>query len=305
MSDPKIFTIDLNFRNKNGTIGSYVIPHSAGCILIETGPGSTKDNLVAGLHKLGYDTRDITDVFLTHIHLDHAGAAGWVARLGARVHVHRNGAPHLINPEKLLTSAHRLYGDMMDSLWGEFFPVQEDKISIMADQEVTQIGDLSIRALDVPGHANHHLVYLVGDACFSGDIAGIRLSTLQYIRLPVPPPDFHLENWYASIQHILQFHPKRIIPTHFGQYPDADWHLNAILDELMALNVWMERTMNSNPTQEEFRCQFVEFEQMRAKICGVDKDSVEAQQVANPSSISADGIMRYWNKYRKSKLISS
>jgi glyoxylase-like metal-dependent hydrolase (beta-lactamase superfamily II) len=300
MSDPNIFTIDLNFCNKHGTIGAYGIPHSAGCILIETGPGSTKNNLIAGLNKLGYDPRDITDVFLTHIHLDHAGAAGWLARLGAQIHVHKNGALHLINPEKLLASASRLYGDLMDSLWGDFLPVEEDKISIMADQEVTQIGDLSIRALDVPGHANHHLVYLVGDACFSGDIAGLRLSAHQYIRLPTPPPDFNLENWYDSIQRIQLFHPKRIIPTHFGVYPDADWHLNAVLDELKALDAWMEITLNLNPTQGEFRSKLIEFEQMRANICGVDKGTVETQQIANPSSMSADGIMRYWNKYRKS-----
>ena len=300
MSDPSIFTIDLNFRNKRGTIGAYVIPHSSGCILIETGPGSTKDSLVTGLHKLGYDARDITDVFLTHIHLDHAGSAGWLACQGARIHVHRNGAPHLLNPEKLLASASQLYGDMMDSLWGEFFPVLEDHISIMDDHEVTQIGDLSIRALDVPGHANHHLIYLIGDACFSGDIAGIRLTAQQYVRLPMPPPDIHLGNWYASIQHIQQFRPKRIIPTHFGVYPDADWHLNAVLEELTALNVWMETILSSNPSQEEFRCQLAEFEQLRANNLGVEKSTVEAQQIANPSFMSADGIMRYWNKYRKS-----
>ncbi len=300
MSDPIIFTIDLNFRNKSGTIGAYVVPHSSGCILVETGPGSTRNNLVTGLHKLGYETRDITDVFLTHIHLDHAGAAGWLARQGARIHVHRNGAPHLVNPEKLLSSASRLYGDMMDSLWGEFLPVEKDQISIMDDQEIAQIEELSIRALDVPGHANHHLVYLVGDACFSGDIAGIRLSTLQYIRLPMPPPDFHLENWHASIRHIQQFHPKRIIPTHYGVYPDADWHLNAVIDELEALDVWMETTLKSDPSQEEFRRQLVEYEQLHANNLGVEKVTVEAQQIANPSSMSADGIMRYWNKYRKS-----
>lgn len=300
MNDPTILTIDLKFRGRSGTIGAYLIPHSDGGILIETGPGSTINNLIAGLDNLGYQIEDITDVFLTHIHLDHAGAAGWWAQHGARIHVHENGAPHLINPEKLLASAGRLYGDMMDSLWGEFLPVLEDHISIMHDQDVTQIGNLSIRALDVPGHANHHLVYLVGDACFSGDIGGIRLSPHQYICLPMPPPDFHLENWHASIKYIQKFDPLRIIPTHFGVYSDARWHLQAVLEELDEVAAWIEEKIPLNPSLEDLRQQFIEFEQTRAQKYGVDKVIAENQQIANPSFMSADGILRYWNKYRKS-----
>jgi glyoxylase-like metal-dependent hydrolase (beta-lactamase superfamily II) len=157
MTEPTIHTIDLNFLGRAGTIGAYLVPHSGGGILVETGPTSTIQNLIAGLQKYGLGIKDITDVFLTHIHLDHAGGAGWLAQQGCQIHVHENGAPHLIDPEKLLASAGRLYGDKMDKLWGEFIPVTPDKISIMRDKEVFQIGDLSIRALDVPGHANHHL----------------------------------------------------------------------------------------------------------------------------------------------------
>ena len=298
MNDPIIHTIDLNFRGKCGTIGAYLIPHSSGCILIETGPGSTCKNLVAGLDNLCFKIQDVTDVFLTHIHLDHAGAAGWWAKQGARIHVHEKGALHLLNPEKLLASASRLYGDMMDTLWGEFLPVNEDQISIMHDQDLIRIYDLSILALDVPGHANHHLVFLIGDACFSGDIGGIRLSPLQYISLPMPPPDFHLEKWRSSIQRIHKINPKRIIPTHFGIYTDAEWQLQAVLNELDDVDVWMEAIMPLNPPIEVLHQQFLEFEQLRADKYGIDKDLVATQQIANPSFISADGILRYWNKYR-------
>ena len=156
--------------------------------------------LIAGLKHYGFEIKDITDVFLTHIHLDHAGGAGWLAQQGCQIHVHENGAPHLINPEKLLASAGRLYGDRMDTLWGEFITRHEEKITIMHDNEVIKVGDLSIRALDVPGHANHHLVYLIGDACFSGDIGGIRLNPHHYLSLPMPPPDLNLEKWRQSIK---------------------------------------------------------------------------------------------------------
>lgn len=299
MDDPIIHTIDLNFLGRAGTIGAYLVPYTSGGILIESGPCSTTENLIAGLKTFGFEPREISDVFLTHIHLDHAGAAGWWARQGARIHVHEIGAPHLVNPEKLLASAGRLYGDTMDTLWGEFIPVPEASLSIMHDQETARIADLSILALDVPGHASHHLAYIIGDACFSGDIGGIRLSPLHYLRLPMPPPDLILEKWRQSIWHIQAYHPRRIVPTHFGVYSDAQWHLQAVLDELDEVEAWIEEQLPLNPSLEDLRRQFIEFEQALARKLGVDPSIVDAQQIANPSYMSADGIFRYWNKYRK------
>ena len=299
MTNPIIHTIDLNFLGRSGTIGAYLIPHSAGAILVETGPRSTIQNLIAGLKHYGFEIQDITDVFLTHIHLDHAGGAGWLAQRGCQIHVHENGASHLIDPVKLLASAGRLYGDMMGTLWGEIIPVTEDKITIMHDNELIKIGDLSIRALDVPGHASHHLAYLIGDACFSGDIGGIRLNTHHYLRLPMPPPDLNLEQWRESITHIQKYDPTRIIPTHFGIYSDARWHLQAVLEELEQVGAWVEEKLPLNPTLEDLRQQFIEFERSRAGRYGVEKAIIEAQQIANPSFMSADGISRYWNKFRK------
>ena len=299
MDDPIIHIIDLIFLGRSGTIAAYLVPHSKGAILVETGPCSTINNLIAGIQQHGYQVPDITDVFLTHIHLDHAGAAGWWAKHGTRIHVHEVGAPHLINPEKLLASAGRLYGNMMDTLWGEFVPVPEANLSIMHDQEVAQVGDISVLALDVPGHASHHLAYLVGNTCFSGDIGGIRLNARQYLSLPMPPPDFHLEKWRASIHYIQKYRPSRIVPTHFGVYSDASWHLQAVLDELDEVEAWIEERLPRNPSLEDLRQQFIIFEQARAQTYGVEKSIVEAQQIANPSFMSADGIFRYWNKYRR------
>jgi glyoxylase-like metal-dependent hydrolase (beta-lactamase superfamily II) len=299
MDLPVIDTIDLNFQGRTGTIAAYVVPHTGGAILVETGPGSTIPNLVAGLRSNGFEVENITDVFLTHIHLDHAGAAGWLAQHGCRIHVHQNGAPHLINPERLLASAGRLYGNMMDSLWGEFLPVPAENITVMQDNDLVKVGDLYIRALDVPGHASHHLAYLIEDACFSGDIGGIRLSPRQYLSLPMPPPDLNLELWRSSIKHVQEFDSARIIPTHFGVYPDAKWHLQAVLSAIDEVQAWLEERMPLNPTIEDLRQQFVEFEQSRAVKHGVEKSVVEGQQIANPSFMSADGLLRYWNKYRK------
>lgn len=299
MDNPIIHTIDLNFLGRTGTIGSYLVPHSAGAILVETGPASTIENLLAGMKEFGFRIEDISDVFLTHIHLDHAGAAGWLAQQGCQIHVHENGAPHLINPEKLLASAGRLYGDKMDSLWGEFLPVKEDKLTTMHDNELVSVGGLSIRALDVPGHASHHLAYIIGDACFSGDIGGIRLSSRHYLSLPMPPPDLNIEKWRESINYIQKNDPTRIVPTHFGVYSDARWHLQAVLDGLDEVEAWMEEILPLNPSLDELRLQFIEFEQAHAQIYHVEKSFIDNQQIANPSFMSADGIFRYWNKFRK------
>src|SRR4030042_5523310 len=133
MTEPTIHTIDRNFLGRARTIGPYLVPHSKGGILIETGPRSTIQNLIAGLKTYGLEIKDITDVFLTHIHLDHAGGAGWLAQQGCQIHVHENGAPHLTNPEKLLASASRLYGERMDALWGDFLPVPEEKLVALED----------------------------------------------------------------------------------------------------------------------------------------------------------------------------
>lgn len=303
MSEPTILTIDLNFQNKPGTIGTYLIPYSKGCILIEAGPASTIPALISGLQNYGYSPSDISDVFLTHIHLDHAGAAGWLAQQGARIHVHPNGANHLINPDKLLTSAARIYGNQMDTLWGTFFPVPECQINIITDKSQVIVGNITVQGIDVPGHANHHLAYLVDGACFTGDVGGIRVHNQNFISLPMPPPDLNIELWRASIHRLIDHHPKQVIPTHFGVYPDAEWHLNTILDLLDLVEQWIEATMAHDPSTVELRNEFIRFESMRAEQAGLHEMSIDAQQTANPSTMSADGIYRYWHKYATRKSI--
>ena len=164
--------------------------------------------------------KDLTDILLTHIHLDHAGAAGWLARQGARIHVHPNGAPHLLNPEKLLASAARIYGDQMGDLWGEFLSVPPDQLSILNDGETVNIQGLDIKPLDTPGHADHHFAYIIEDICFSGDIGGVRLSNTHHIRLPMPPPEFHPGKWRTSLERLAEEQFSTIAPTHFGFFSD-------------------------------------------------------------------------------------
>jgi glyoxylase-like metal-dependent hydrolase (beta-lactamase superfamily II) len=167
---PQIHILDLNFQGCPNAIASYLVPHPEGLILFECGPGSTQTQLEKNIKEWGFSLDQLTHIFLTHIHLDHAGAAGWLAgQTDAVVHVHPRGAPHLVDPSRLLASAARIYKDQMDFLWGDFHPVPEDQLVILNDGDEVQVGPYVIRALDTPGHANHHLAYLLDEICFSGE----------------------------------------------------------------------------------------------------------------------------------------
>ena len=249
-----IQTLDLNFQGIPGAIASYLIPHSEGVLLIESGPGSTIPALQAGLRKHGYTEKDVSAVLLTHIHLDHAGAAGWLARQGAQVYVHPVGAPHLINPEKLLASAARLYGDQMEALWGEFLPTPAERLTVVEDNQVIEIGGVRLRALDTPGHANHHHVYIYKDICFTGDVAGVRMAGTGFIGVPMVPPEFILEKWRESLLRLQQEYQlgsfARLVPTHFGEFRDTGWHLARLQKALDEIEAWMQAVM-----QLSFECE--------------------------------------------------
>ena len=301
MSGSTIHTIDLNFQGLKGSIAVYLIPYKDGAILVESGPGSTKAALQAGLAQYGLSPQDITDVLLTHIHLDHAGAAGWLSRQGARIHVHPNGAPHLLDPEKLLASAGRIYGDMMESLWGEFLSVPEERLSILEDGKPFEIADLTFLPVNTPGHANHHYAYIFEDICFSGDIGGVRLAGIEHIRIPMPPPEFHLELWRESVSRLRMEKFSRIAPTHYGIYEDAEWHLQALDEALNVVDEWINRMMPSNPSLEDLRREFIAWTQQMSQEQGMDSSQVDLHEAANPSFMSADGIRRYWLKIRLPK----
>ena len=248
---PTVHTLDLNFQGRAQTIGAYLVPHATGGILVEAGPGSTLPALQHALHLHGLTAADISDVFLTHIHLDHAGAAGWLAQQGARIDVHANGAPHLLNPEKLIASATRIYGERMDTLWGQFYTVPPEKLSILQDGQIVETGGLQVRAIDTLGHARHHLVYMVNGICFSGDTGGIRLPGNRHVSLPMPPPEFHVEEWRQTLARLRQEPMTHIVPTHYGVYDDPEWHLAALSAALDEVEAWMEAVMPSEPSPEE------------------------------------------------------
>jgi glyoxylase-like metal-dependent hydrolase (beta-lactamase superfamily II) len=298
MAKTNIVTLDLKFQGTAHAIAAYLIKHSAGAVLIECGPGSTIGELKAGLAAHGLTAANVTHVLLTHIHLDHAGAAGWLAQQGAQIIVHPNGAPHLRNPDKLLASARRIYADKMGMLWGEFLPVQPGQIRVPTDGEEVVVGNLRFVPFDTPGHADHHYSYLFEDTCFTGDFGGVRLPGYQYLRVPMPPPELHFEKWRASVRRLRQVAYKQVAPTHFGLYDDPAWQFRQVEQALDEAETWLEKAMPANPPLESLRQQFVDWMNDQGRQQNLKPDVTTAYELANPLGMSADGMFRYWNKVR-------
>ncbi len=294
-----VHTLDLNFQHQAIAIASYLLPHSEGVVLVESGPGSTTDALQAGLAKHGYTVRDITHVFLSHIHLDHAGAAGWLAQQGADIYVHPRGARHMLNPEKLIASATRIYKDDMEKLWGDFLAVPEDKLIIAEDGQEISVGDLNFRAIHTPGHAEHHIAWGIdNDIIFTGDVGGVRMPGYDYVRLPFVPPELHLEKWRNSIEKLLAMNFKRVAPTHFSVFDDAEKHFHSLIAIIEETSAWLEELMPTEPSVEELGEKFRAWMLEQAIGKNVSPQMLGVYELANPLHMSATGLSRYWHKFR-------
>lgn len=298
MANTRIVTIDLNFQGKTQAIASYLIRQGDAVVLVESGPGSTLSALEAGLAKEGLSPRDVTHILLTHIHLDHAGAAGWFSQQGAQIYVHPIGAPHMLNPKKLIASASRIYGDRMDSLWGAFLPVAQNQLKVPNDAEEIIIGNMRFLPVNTPGHAEHHYSYVFEDVCFSGDVGGVRIPGFQYLRAPMPPPELHFGRWRESLARLRGMKFSHIAPTHFGMFDDVQWHLDTLDETLVSMEKWLETVMARDPSIEQLREEFTLWMEGESRAKNLSDDVVRAYSLSNPVGMSADGLMRYWKRVR-------
>lgn len=296
-------TLDLHFQDRPQTIAAYLLPHDDGAALVETGPDSTFSTLQARLANRGLTPADISEVLLTHIHLDHAGAAGHLARHGATIYAHEVGIPHLSDPQKLLASATRIYGDDMDRLWGDMHPVPEDQLVALEDEDMVPLGTLEATALDTPGHASHHMSYVIGDVCFTGDVGGVRIPGETYVELPLPPPEIRLDHWRQSLTHLtaaIKHHEvTQLAPTHFGVYDDVSAHLDRLAGLIDAADEWITNVPSDLLDDDEaLREAVTNWMHDLASSSGVDDEAWERYEAANPSWMAALGLKRYWKKYK-------
>ena len=291
-----IETLDLRFQGMARVIAAFLVRAPGGPVLIETGPGSTLPTLLDELGRRGVRPADVRHVLVTHIHLDHAGAAGWWARQGARVYVHPAGAPHLIDPSKLLASARRIYGERMDTLWGEVLSAPAERVVIVEDGQVVDAAGLALEAIATPGHAWHHHVFRRGDVAFAGDATGIRLPGQTWIDLPAPPPEFDLEAWRVSLARLRAAGLRTLYRTHFDAGTDAREELDRFERLLEQGAAWVREMLEAGLDRERMVESFGERMRARAVSEGVGAAELEGYELANPRSMSVDGIARYWRK---------
>ena len=299
MSEPTI--IDTKMHGFEGITGAFLVRGRDRVALVETGPKSVVDNVLAGLDREGITELDW--IVVTHIHLDHAGAAGTLARRfpGATVAVHPVGAPHLVDPSKLWASASRIYGEGMEALWGGIDPLPENRIKIVEDGDVIDLGGRTLTALETPGHAGHHHAYLDDEtgAMFTGDALGVSPQGIDAFRPATPPPEFNLEVALASIQNIRRADPASLWLTHFG--PARAGVDEACMQAADALNqwaTWVEAARGASRDLDEVTAG-VQEEDRRELAGRLDEEAATRMEMTTSYRMNVSGYMRYFDKKEK------
>jgi glyoxylase-like metal-dependent hydrolase (beta-lactamase superfamily II) len=271
--------IDVHFQGRERVICCWQV----GDVLIDPGPESCVDTLVAALG--GEAPRAL---LLTHIHLDHAGAAGALVRRWPEldVFVHEVGAPHLADPTNLLESAARLYGDDMERLWGEVVPVPETNLRPLTGGE-TLDGGFSV--LYTPGHASHHVAYLHEDSgrAFVGDAAGVRIAPAELTLPPTPPPDIDIDAWNASLSRIAEWNPDSLGITHFGAL-DSPFEQLAVMRDRLAAWATIAREFDGPAFEQHVRDEIASGTP--------DEDTAASYLLAVPPEQQWPGLERWWRK---------
>lgn len=288
--------IDLNFRGSQQVIATAVLSGSDGITLIDPGPTSCLPALEQGLRDRGLTLRDVRNLLITHIHLDHAGATGTIVERvpGINVYVHERGAPHMIDPAKLLASATRLYGDRMDTLWGAFQAVPAERVSVLKGGETLALAGSNLRVAYTPGHAKHHVSYFDErtGAAYVGDTAGVKVSG-DYLIAPTPPPDIDIEAWQESLDVIDAWQPVSLFLTHFGEVTPARAHLARFRTTVADAASTVRELMKMPGTDEELAQRFAE--QMRREVRKeLPEHAARAAELAAPFDQLWQGLHRYW-----------
>jgi glyoxylase-like metal-dependent hydrolase (beta-lactamase superfamily II) len=274
--------LDLLHQNVPRSVGCYLLETEDGLALFDCGPSPCLLQLERALGERGVQLEDVRHLLLSHIHLDHAGAAGVLAREHPRlqVHVSEIGAPHLVDPSRLESSARRLYGDTFDELWGELAPVPEENVRIVGPRV------LGLECFPTPGHASHHVSYLdEAGTLYAGDAAGVRILPDPAVLPPTPPPDFDLETWNRTLDEIERREPARLALIHFGVVDDPARQLAELRERLAA---WVDRVA-AGTTEEEFN------QAVRSEVEQTGSD-VGTYERAMPFWQSYAGLKRFVDK---------
>jgi glyoxylase-like metal-dependent hydrolase (beta-lactamase superfamily II) len=290
--------VDLLFLGRPQAIATGVVQSAAGVAVVDPGPSTCLQTLELGLQAQGVRWADVRHILLTHIHLDHAGATGTILRdhPHIKVLVHERGAPHMVDPGKLIDSASRLYGERMNLLWGEIAPVPRDALVVLAGGERIEAGGRTFDVAYTPGHASHHVSYFDASSgvAFVGDTAGVCING-GYALPPTPPPDIDLAAWRSSLDRIEAWSPATLFLTHFGPVSHVRPHLETLWSHLEEMAAWVRRTLDEPGTDEERSRTFAD--QLRQHM---RRQMTEAQMASYPVAAPFEqlwlGLARYWRK---------
>jgi glyoxylase-like metal-dependent hydrolase (beta-lactamase superfamily II) len=292
--------IDVRFQGIPRAIAVYLLDTSDGLAVVDPGPTTSLDNLNAVIRQLGRDPSDIRHILATHIHLDHTGGVGTMMRQlpDATLYVHEIGAPHMIDPAALIRSAARIYTGRMDELWGEVEPVPAERVVVLSDGDVLDIGGRHFDVLYTPGHASHHVSFHepASGLVFAGDVGGIRFPPLKLAWPPTPPPDITVEGWHTSTQRLRELNPAALLITHFGVIDEhVIEHLDELdrnLDELAGM---IDRLVQQGLSRDEIIPYVAKV--VEDAIAGADvSGSARALEMNTPFFMEVDGLLRYLRK---------
>ena len=292
-----IHVLDTHHLGRAGIIAATLLETDDGPVLFDIGPESTFDNIAAELPRLGFEPGDVRHVLLSHIHFDHAGAAWRFAQLGAAIYVHPRGAPHLIDPRKLVASATRLYGDDMERLWGKFSGIAPGRIRVLENNDVVRVAPFEIRAIETPGHATHHHIYHWNDTVFGGDIAGVCLRGGPPTP-PLVPPELDIEAWRDSIGKIRALNPAKMFLPHFGPVDgDIAAHLDALDERIVRWSLWFRDRIRAGDDEAALRPSFSRYLAAELREAGATESQLADYEQADPSFMAVSAALRYWRKH--------
>jgi glyoxylase-like metal-dependent hydrolase (beta-lactamase superfamily II) len=290
--------IDLCFLGMKRVTGAAVLEGPSGLALIDPGPTSCLPALESGLAEHGRQLQDVNTILLTHIHLDHAGSVGALLQRLPRavVYVHERGAPHMVDPSRLLASATRLYGANMERFWGEVLPCPEDRLRVLSGGERIEEAGRTFDVRYTPGHASHHVSFFdtTDGLAYVGDTGGIRDAN-NYVKAPTPPPDIDLEQWEDSLTTIEAWRPSALVLTHFGRVDDVTGHLRQFRTVLARQAALVRESLASEGTDEERIRTFVETMRNEARRTRPAEDAASAEAAATFDQLW-QGLARYWRK---------
>jgi glyoxylase-like metal-dependent hydrolase (beta-lactamase superfamily II) len=289
--------LDLDFRDTEGLVAAYLVPEEEGFTLIETGPSTCREALLAGVGRAGVAPEEIRHVFVTHIHLDHAGGMGAVVHSfpKATFYAHELGVPHLVEPSRLIASARRAWGAAADPLWGTIVPVPAPRVVALRGGERFPVRGGELSVLATPGHARHHLAFFDSAirGIFTGDGAGVRLEHSVHLRPAVPPPDLDLEDLFSSLETMRRTDPRLVLFSHFGPSPDGALDLvryRTLVEQWrdVALAAARERP------EAEFMTEALRRYDM-ATLAGSRPD--ERESLVSGYELAAQGFLRYFQTH--------